>query len=140
MTQGQHSRSQASPANRKGRETLQGAKRQVLRKMAMVLLYSTVPSVLFYTYLNYSETGRLPTLQEDFAGFAIAVLVGLITGTVLYSFNKVLDRWLPWINYFTSRFLLGLTSNVIVAFTLVITSARALIQFGDPDIFWNDGN
>ena len=140
MTQGQHSRSHASPANRKGREKLQGAKRQVLYKMAVVILYATVPSVLFYIYLNYSETGRLPTLQENFAGFAIAVLVGLITGAALYSFNKVLDRWLPWMNLFTSRFLLGLISKVIVAFTFVITSATAFIKFGDPDIFWNDGN
>ena len=138
MMQGQHSLSSTRRVDRKAREPLQGAKRQVLRKVAMLLLYATLPSLLFYTYLNYSETGRFATLPENFAGFVIALLAGVIIGAALYSLNRILDRLIPWMSYFTSRFLLGFTLNIIVALSLVIATATAFIKFGDRDIFWND--
>lgn len=77
-------------------------------------------------------------LQERFAGFAISLMIGIPTGAALYTFNKTLDRWLPWMKYFSSRFLLGFILNLSLALTMVIISARAFIRFWGPDIFWNN--
>lgn len=137
MMQGEHLLSSVPRDDRKTRQPIQAAKRQVLGRIATLMLYASVPSALFYTYLYYSETGQFPSVRENFAGFALALVIGILTGGALYGFNRLLDRWIRWMNYFTSRFVLGLVSNAIIALTLVITLTTAIIKSVDPDLSWS---
>ncbi|HEU5147978.1 MAG TPA: histidine kinase [Chryseosolibacter sp.] len=104
----------------------------------MITLSTALPSLLFYSYLFYSETGRLPNLQNNIKGFAVAIIAGIVIGSVLYVLNRLLNGWIKWINYFTSRFLVGLITNVIIAFGLIVGLASIVLELWHSDVFWND--
>ncbi|MEX2234193.1 MAG: histidine kinase [Cyclobacteriaceae bacterium] len=116
--------------------------------LGAVAFFSSLPAVLFYTYLHYSETGVFPSLQKNISGFLTSILIGIILGLALYTFNKLLDRWISWGNYFSSRFLAGYCSNVIISLLIVVPLATVVIKFlpfatfwrslslKDPDLMW----
>ena len=105
-------------------------------KVAWIILLSGFVGILLYIYLHFSETGAFPALQKNIGGFAVSILIQVILGSVLYPFNKLLDRWLPWQNYFASRFLTGYATNLVIALALVISLATAIMEISSPDIFW----
>lgn len=112
--------------------------RKVVSQFVMITLSTALPSLLFYSYLFYSETGRLPNLQNNIKGFAVAIIAGIVIGSVLYVLNRLLNGWIKWMNYFTSRFLVGLITNVIIAFGLIVGLASIVLELWHSDVFWND--
>ena len=137
MVEGQDLPYSAERGDPKARQPLPTSRRQMLRKSAMIALYGSVSSVLFYIYLYYSETGHLPNVQKNAVGFVVALFISILVSAALYASNLLLDRWVSWMSYFNSRFVVGFISNVVIALTLVIVSTRAVTQFVDPDIAWN---
>ena len=110
-------------------------KLRTIRAGALVVAVAAIASLLFYGYLHFSETGRLPTLQKDVRGFISALTIGITTGVALFRLNKVLDRWLPWTEYFTSRFLSGFISNVAITIALVSGLSTLIAKLSGFDVF-----
>src|SRR5688572_5726911 len=94
-----------------------------LGALGAISAFSSLLAVLFYSYLHYSETGVFPSLQKNISGFLTSVLIGILLGLVLHTFNRLLDRWISWGNYFSSRFLAGYCSNVIISLLIVVALA-----------------
>ncbi|MEX1241496.1 MAG: histidine kinase [Cyclobacteriaceae bacterium] len=106
------------------------------KKVAIIAFFSGFPSILFYVYLHHSETGLFPAGEKNPWGFAASVLIGISIGLSLYSFNKLLDRWIPWRNYFSSRFVAGFAANMLIALALVMPVSTAIIKFSNVPVFW----
>src|SRR5688572_6402207 len=128
--------SAAKSASRPNRIPLRESRLKRARKAATMLLLTGFPGLLFYAYLHFSETGRFPALEKNMPGFIVALVIGLICGLALYAFNKALDRWLSWIDYYTSRFLLGFLADVIIAMTVIVSLSTLAIKLWGNDIFW----
>lgn len=131
-----------------GRTAFGNNKLRTVRAGALVVAVAAIASLLFYGYLYFSETGRLPSPEKDLRGFITALSIGIAAGVALFRLNKVLDAWLPWTDYFTSRFLTGFISNVAITIALVSglstvitkSSGHDLFSFADagaePDVLW----
>lgn len=118
--------------------------------MAAVISYSMKPTFsrigwiiassgtlggLLYAYLYFSETGLFPSVQ-DARGFGLSALVITVTGFALYYFNQLLDRLIPWRNYFATRFVVGYVTNFALALGLTMGVAFLILTFTSPDVFW----
>jgi hypothetical protein len=112
------------------------ADRAVLKAVVFLLL-TGVPALLFYTYLQFSETGRFPKVERNPGGFFFSAMTGVITGLVLYRFNKLLDRLIPWMTYFTTRFLTGFVANALVAIGLIVSLSAIVIRVWDRKMYWS---
>ena len=106
------------------------------KKIASVALLSGSLAVLFYGYLYYSETGAFPSPGKNIGGLLASVAIGVVVGSALYALNKVLDRWIPWNNYFSSRFLAGYGSNVVVSILIAMPLASGIVKFTRTPFFW----
>lgn len=106
------------------------------RKMAIIMLVSGLLAVLFYVYLFFSENGVFPHWPSSGKQVMSALFIGALLGTTLYLFNKQLDRWLPWRKHFASRFLVGYTSNAILATLLTLGTTTLFISLSGEKLFW----
>lgn len=107
----------------------------LLRKIGIVILISGSGGALFYTYLDFSETGALPTV-ENLKGFLISAVIGCVIGVALYFTNYGLDKWVPWRNYFASRLALGLVINYAVAVALCFALTAIVVSSSKSSLFW----
>jgi len=108
----------------------------ITRRVGTVSLVAGSLGVLFYAYLHFSENYFFPTFPEDFGGIIVSAFWGAMTGLSLYFANKLLNRWIPWRNNFTSRFVLGYISNFIITMAIVTVAAWITISLFSPRIFW----
>lgn len=108
----------------------------VLRRIGFIVVIAGLLGTVFYAYLHFSETGFFPEFARNYRGFLAGFFLGMITGGALYATNKLLNRWIPWRNYFASRFLVGYISNFIIAMLIVSAAAWAVDEFSAHPIFW----
>jgi hypothetical protein len=106
------------------------------KRLAWVALFSSWPAVSFYVYLHFSETGKFPALSTNFSGIIASIIIGTLLGFVLYISNKVLDRWIPWRKYFTSRFLAGFGSNFVLSTAIAVFLASIFTRWLPEPVFW----
>src|SRR3990170_8549289 len=107
-----------------------------LKQFGWVAFLSSFPAILFYAYLYYSETGLFPSLEKNVSGFLTSIFIGIVLGVALYTLNKLLDRWIPWRNFFSSRFLAGYASNMIISLLVVLPLTTRIINSFRADVFW----
>jgi hypothetical protein len=113
-----------------------GAAAVTVRKIAWIILFSSVPATLCYAYLHYSETGAFPSLSKNAGGMLAGATIGSLLGAALYRVNKWMDRRLPWRNNFSLRFLAGYTTDVFLSLALSIPLAVLLVNFFGASVFW----
>jgi sensor histidine kinase YesM len=106
-----------------------------LRRIGIVLLISAPAGALLFTYLHYSETGIFPSVR-NLSGFIAGAIIGCCCGVGLYFTNKALDKWIPWRNFFASRFFLGLVIDYALAVLLCLLVSSAIIAAFGPSVFW----
>jgi two-component system, LytTR family, sensor kinase len=106
------------------------------RRMAMIALVSGSLAILFYVYLFFSENGIFPHWKSSLKEITAAFVIGSILGMVLYLFNELLDRWLPWRKQFAARFLIGYTSNAIIGGLIILGLAIAFMYLSGEKGFW----
>jgi len=111
-----------------------------IRKLGRVAFFSSFAAVLFYAYVHFSETGVFPALEKNISGVIASIIMGILLGLALYTFNKLLDRWIPWRNYFSSRFLAGYGSNVLLSLFMVISLTAVAIKLFRGPVFWKGFN
>lgn len=120
----------------------------ILRKWIFIISIGAILMVLFYGYLHFSETGTFLSVANNFRGIAISIATGSVLGVVIYSINKLLDKWIPWKNQFTARFLAGYIVNIVIALGVTLGSAWIFthafssrvfghrISIEDEDVVW----
>jgi len=106
-----------------------------VRRIGTVILISGSGGALLYTYLQFSETGSIPSIQ-DFSGFVVSAVIGCFCGVALYFANNALDKWIPWKNFFASRFALGLGINYLIAVALCFILSSILLAVFGSAVFW----
>jgi two-component system, LytTR family, sensor kinase len=106
------------------------------RTWGLVIFISGLLFIFLYAYLYFSETGRFPELTSATDGAIISILIGVITGSCLYLFNRTLDRWISWRNNFAIRFLTGYVANTTIALLISLGTASLFIRLFSTDIFW----
>jgi two-component system, LytTR family, sensor kinase len=107
-----------------------------IRKIAMIMLGAGFLGILFYAYLHFSEIGKFPNLVSTSAEIIASFFMGSLWGLSLYLFNHQLDRWLPWRKYFATRFLIGYTANVAIAWLITLGLAWIFISLTGDENFW----
>jgi two-component system, LytTR family, sensor kinase len=106
------------------------------RRMAMIGLVSGSLAILFYVYLFFSENGIFPHWKTSVKEISGALIIGAIFGSLLYLFNKQLDRWLPWRKHFAARFLIGYSTNVVIGSLIVLGLASLFLYMSGEKTFW----
>lgn len=92
--------------------------------------------MLFYAYIHFSEKNIFPTTSSSLQGFLISALVGSITGIGLYYTNKVLDKLIPWKNFYATRFFAGYIVNYVIALSMTFGLSIASVILLGGEIFW----
>jgi sensor histidine kinase YesM len=107
-----------------------------IRKWILAIVIGGFVSILFYSYLHFSETGKFPMVPDNVNGICISALIGAVLAITLYLGNKLLDRLLPWKKLFTARFLTGYLSNIIVAILITLILSWVFIKVFHEAVFW----
>lgn len=107
-----------------------------VRRITVITGIAGLLGFLFYAYLHFSETDKFPTLSKAGAEVIASIFIGSVLGVSLFLFNKLLDRWIPWRNYFAARFLTGYTSNLVIALMISLGFATAIISISGEEFFW----
>jgi two-component system LytT family sensor kinase len=108
-----------------------------LRKWLLAVLTGVFLSVLLYSYLHFSETGRFPSLKSNFIGFICSAIIGAVMSCSLYVINIVLDKFIPWKNRFSARFIIGYLVNILLAFLTAFSLGAIAIKLFSGDVFWS---
>src|SRR5262245_52622037 len=106
-----------------------------LRRIGIVILISGSVGALLYTYLHFSETGSIPK-ANNLSGFFVSALLGSFCGVCLFFANKGLDKWIPWRNFFATRFALGLVTDYIISVALCFILTTLVLSAFGPTVFW----
>ncbi len=107
-----------------------------IRRLSIILLLTGTLGVLFYAYLHFNETGLFPKWRNAGKEILGSIMIGWTLGFSLYVFNRQLDRWLMWRKHFATRFIIGIASNLIIAFGIVIGLGMAFISVSGEELFW----
>jgi two-component system LytT family sensor kinase len=111
-----------------------------LRRIVAISLVAGLLGLLFYAYLHFSETGQFPTFLKSGSEIVSSILIGSILGLSLYFFNKQLNRWIPWRNFFAARFLTGYVSNLILSLVISLSLAMVFVVLSGEEVFWRSFN
>jgi two-component system, LytTR family, sensor kinase len=107
------------------------------RTLAIVALVGGVLGILFFSYLHFSETERLPSLTTTGGTEIIAsIFIGSVIGLTLYLFNTQLDWWIPWRKHFAGRFLTGYVATVAIGMVISIGLALLFMTISGEEFFW----
>ena len=107
-----------------------------IRRLGLVALVSSGVGLLFFIYLQYSETGKFPVLSQNLSGLLLSIMLTCLTAFSVYYMNFLLNWLLPWKSMFAGRFLLGYLTHIGIATIVLIALGAALIDYTGPEVFW----
>jgi two-component system, LytTR family, sensor kinase len=107
-----------------------------IRRITVIMLVAGILGLVFYGYLHYSETGKVPSITGNTAEIISSIFIGCVLGLALYFFNKLLDRWIPWRKYFAGRFLAGYSGNMLLALIVSLGLGSLFIIASGEALFW----
>ena len=90
-----------------------------MKKTTIRILANSLLGMLLYVYIHYSESGMLPTLQDEAREMLLTVLLMNAAGLVVVLFNKRLDSWFPWHQQLFLRFLFGVLIDTILVLSVI---------------------
>jgi len=105
-------------------------------KIIFIIFGSAATGFLFYAYLHYSESGFFPSFGKQRPQILASMLGGTVAGVALFFFNRILNKWLPWGKYFTSRFISGYITNTLLAFAIMLAVTAAAGSLSGSKSFW----
>ncbi len=117
------------------RPFLQIVSKDTMRKFVLLVLSCSVLGVLFFMYLHYSKTGRLPSLELQFQKYLLAVTGTNLLGLVVYQVDRLLNRLLKWKTHFLLRFLTGFIVNVAIAVSLMLFAGIFFLKADDEELW-----
>jgi len=101
---------------------------KAIRKVVLLVLACTVLGLLFFLYLHYSKTGRLPSypFQND---LILQAIIGTnLLGLLVFQTDPLLNRLLNWKTNFLLRFLTGFIVNVALAVSVIILAGAFFLK------------
>jgi two-component system, LytTR family, sensor kinase len=103
-----------------------------LPKLLLLTATGLLVGWMFYTYLYYSEAGMFPVYTQEpwLLLFTLATFVLIAAG--ISGARFWLNRWMPWQQMITLRFLTGLLGNILLAM-LVIGAGACFYVYAFPD-------
>lgn len=104
--------------------------REMVRRYGLLTLVSVVLGLLFAIYVTYSETGRLPSLRDQFGKYSVTALSTIIISLVAFQIDLLLDKFIPWRNSFVVRFFVGFLVNAVITLGLVALVSTYLMGAG----------
>lgn len=109
--------------------------------MKRYLILFTIVSVLgisIFAYLFYSETGNLPKFTREFHFIVISVIMANLSGLVVSTVDKLLNRFISWKKMFSTRFAAGFLINTITVSLLLgaVGYMIVLYQGQQPGLFY----
>jgi two-component system, LytTR family, sensor kinase len=111
--------------------------REHARKLFIAILIGGLLGFLFFTYLQFSETEKLPSFSATgVAEILASVFIGSILSIALYFFNKQLDRWIPWRKFFAGRFLTGYFTNLLLAMVISVGLSLLFMTILGEEVLW----
>lgn len=108
------------------------------RSLGITAFLGGVFGLLAYGYLGFSETGRLPGMDDRFPTVAAAMLMGALFSIGLNELNRRLDRWLPWGLSFATRFISGYFLNVLLGVGIVLGSGWLFVNLFGNEFFFQE--
>jgi two-component system LytT family sensor kinase len=108
-----------------------------IRRFLLVAISGGLIGSIFFVYLHYSETEKLPSFAATTKELPSSFLIGALLGLSLYAFNKRMDLWIPWRKHFAARFISGYVSNVAIALTITLGLALSFISIAEQETFWS---
>lgn len=109
----------------------------LFRRTLLVTFISGALGWLLFAYLHFSETDAFPSIRENFTGMLVGIGIGCLNGFALYYANGLLDRALPWRNYYAARFVVGYLANYAVALSLTLALVQGCIALFGAYVFWD---
>src|SRR5258708_11980899 len=85
-----------------------------MRKYLLLVTGCTALGILFFLFMQYSETGEFPTLQLQTGKYIVVIVITNILGLLIFQLDKILDKVIHWKNNFLFRLIAGLRSNTII--------------------------
>lgn len=99
-----------------------------MRKYVLLILGCTVLGCLSYMYIHFSQTGSFPSLRSKAGEYAMAVVLTIVLGIIVFTIDRLLDRLLHWKNNFLLRFISGLGANILIVVFYSSASSNWLIH------------
>lgn len=72
-----------------------------------------------FAYLFYSETGRLPGIENQIWFFLVSILIANLSSLMINFIDKALNHLISWKKMFFTRFITGFIANVLSVSLLV---------------------
>jgi sensor histidine kinase YesM len=93
----------------------------VVRKYVLLIAGCSALGILFFYFIAYGNSGRLPTPEANSKEMLVAATSTTIFGWLVLTLDGLLDRAIHWRSNFLLRFISGLGANfllVVLCFTL----------------------
>lgn len=105
-------------------------------------IISTVIGVAVFIFLFYSETGLPPNLEKHFLHLFIAILLFNAVGAGMHILSRKYNTLIPWNRNITIRFMLEVTSGLILLLLACLLFTMLFIPGLEPDAegstFWQE--
>ena len=85
-----------------------------MRKYFILVIGCTILGLLFFLFMHYSETGMVPSFQNEKKKFLLAIALTNTFGMLVFQVDKLLDRVIHWKNSFLLRFISGLGADTLL--------------------------
>lgn len=100
-----------------------------MRKYLLLAAGCSTLGVLLFLFMHYSETGTLPTLENNGNRYLLSIAATNILGLLVLQVDRLLDNVVNWKNGFLLRFIAGLAANTILVVLFFSISGKYV-----PDI------
>ncbi len=97
-------------------------KRYILLTLGCILL-----GCLSFMFIHYSMTGAFPSPGSRAKDYAIAALLTIGLGIIIFQADHLLDRVIHWKNNFLLRFISGLAANMLIVVAYQTAASNWLI-------------
>lgn len=105
-----------------------------MRRYIILMVVCTLLGILFYLYMHYSVTEKLPSLADHGKRISVAVLLTNLLGFIILQLDKVLDRFISWRSLFMLRLLSGFVLNLVLAISIVTLSGEYIFDSNKEEL------
>lgn len=85
-----------------------------MKRYLILIIACTGLGAIFNIFMDYSETGEMPSLRQQSEQIVLAVVCTNFVGLIIYQIDRLLDKAIHWKSNFLLRFMTGLGANIIV--------------------------
>jgi len=107
----------------------------IMKRYGLLFAIVSALGVSIFIYLFYSETGKLPTLRNEFQFIILSILLANLCGIVISIIDKGLNKVINWRNLFFTRFVIGFFVNTTAVVILIGLVGVVIVGYMGFDVF-----